>query len=43
MDGGFVGRGFVVVMVWAVGMGGGCGVGGEFVVVVVWVVDLWWR
>ena len=32
MDGGFVGRGFVVVMVWAVGMGGGCGVGGGFVV-----------
>ena len=31
IDGGFVGSGLVVVVVWAVGVGG-CGVGGEFVV-----------
>ena len=32
-----MGGGFVVVVVWVMG------VGDEFVVVVVWMVNLWWR
>ena len=32
-----MGGGFVVVVVWVMGVGDG------FVVVVVWMVNLWWR